>query len=355
MARRMTLRVCLVVASSIGTLWLGSYPAFSQESPWQTHFEEGKAAIEKGDLAGAEQSFRSALRIAEQTKSHDARATTLGELVPVLTRNSHFNDAEEYGRQLVRLQEARFGKDDLKTLRAIEALAEALEQEARTKRGLGNAILGGGGSTNAYFNLQRAARPKYAEARDLNLRLADGYERSFGRDSIEVVKSLRRAGSACTGLRDFRSAERLYRQSLERLRSLGHSQQNQEQNHLILADLGNMYVKWGKNSEAIGVLEEARAFWEAEDTGGRWRLVYVLFSLVDARERAKEYQAAALANARLLEVQEKSFGKEHVALLPTLERYVRTLRKLKRMDEANTVEERVRLLRKRYGNIGFID
>lgn len=262
----------LPFARALLLLLLLTAPAAAEDVglAWTREAEEGVAAAQAGDLAGAERAFRAAHALAAQLPPDDARrATAAHNLGFALYGRGRPDEAVAYYREALGLRERLFGRWHPITAQSLSSLGEALRATG-----------------------QRAA------AEDAHLRALEIRRTRLAVGHPELAESLTAYGVLLIDLGRFEEAEAALRESLEiRLRVLGERQLPVAETRAHLAALA---FARGRYPEAEGWYRRALEVEEAVFGDASPALVPSLTNLaLVARVQGRDADAARLLERAL--------------------------------------------------------
>jgi tetratricopeptide (TPR) repeat protein len=157
-------------------------PAWGRDDAWMEVSRAGVRATEEGRFPEAEQLFRDALRLSEQSPEDAVRrATSLNNLAFTLHALGHYDAAERNYREALTIREAALGKDHADVGQSCNNLAELYR------------VLG-----------------RYAEAEPLHQRARAIRARQFGPEHPEVAQTLNNLGVLYASQGRYEEAEPLY-------------------------------------------------------------------------------------------------------------------------------------------------
>jgi tetratricopeptide (TPR) repeat protein len=178
-------------------------------SDWIAHQQEASKCFQNGDLAGAEERLKLAIKDIRPYLPETRRimAKNYCDLAHVLYYEQRFDEAEPLARWALSVRDS--------------------DKQARP-----DAIL------QCLYVLGRiqCARKSYAEAEQLHLRSLAIQEKIWGRDHINSIPTLDQLAIVCIGQARYSHAESLYRRSIAIL------ERDAPADHLALADTAEKYA-----------------------------------------------------------------------------------------------------------------
>ena len=156
-----------------------------EERRWYEVSKAGLQAADEGQLAKAEELFRSALKLSDPFGDEDPRrATSVNNLAYILHAQGHYGAAEPHYRELLAMRESALGPDHPDIAQSCNNLAELYR------------VLG-----------------RYGDAEKFHRRALGIREARFGGSHPEVAQSLNNLGVLYASQGRYDEAEPLYREA----------------------------------------------------------------------------------------------------------------------------------------------
>jgi tetratricopeptide (TPR) repeat protein len=309
-------------------------PVAAQErnSLWQTHMKAGQEAMGRRQFDQAENHFQSALKEAEYFGEQDYR---LSYSIDILARTLHFQkkyvEAEALYLRAMALMEAKYGPEHESIASRLISLAEFYysqpERKAEAEPMMLRAItIQEKGSSELSFTLTQLGywyglSGRDSEAEPLLLRALSIQQKTYGKEAPVLNTVLTYLAAVRKRQGRYAEAETLYQQVQE----------------VLEKSLLSKEIKASPRSSPLPKDEEKLQ--NARGYAAR------LMNLTDFYIAQRRYDEAEAQYQHALKILEQEFGSNHFTVGLVLESYARLLRRIKRFDDAEKIEARVKIIK----------
>jgi tetratricopeptide (TPR) repeat protein len=366
MMHRLT-KQTIAAASSVLLL---AFAAHGQDVLWQTYFDAGNKAIEKGDLPEAEKQLKAALESASSlnnqqlqlipilnslgrvfedegklpdaqklyersvsicgSENHLLLIAALNNLGIVLQKEGNYKDAEGKMQEAIALCEKSLAPSSQSTSIGSETQALAATcmnmaqlkqdtgdyaaEEVLLKRALDMYEKNAGSEPQTVECLHRLARlyaieRRYGEAEPLLVKVLNLTEQSKGGSAKKVAVILREQGAIYKNEGKYEDAERVLRQSIK---TVEHEQSPLPDIADGLLGLAEIYRQQSKNTEAVQFCEKALELRKNAFGENSTKAAQAMSRLGLAYADADEYKKAESVLQQALQIDEHKFGEKHI-------------------------------------------
>lgn len=201
-----------------------------------------------------------------------------------------------------------------------------------------------GSVTNEFDSLQKQAKEfykqdKYAEALPIAKQAVENAEKTFGKESKQVIQSLYLLASIHLSLWDATKSEPLLKRAIKSSEKVPDLTKFDTVN--ILDKLGECYEELDKESEAEKYYREALEVREKKLSSTHSDIALSYSNLARVLTRLSKYKEAEPFFKKAIEIKEKSHDNNQVDLAETLDGYACLLKRTERKDEAFRTFDRV--------------
>ncbi len=246
-----------------------------------------KAQVPQHKLAEAEQTVRTAIGLAAQTKVHSMQSRALDALVDVQLEQGKYADAEKTTGEIARLESAQPKPDSARLAKCSHKLGTALLKSERR-----------------------------AEAMEAFQRAAQLSEQAFGAEHVETAKSFSELGMLCRQKGDHAEAQRCLRRALQAHRAAsGHDSHEATQ---ALFHLASSLEESGNLEGAVEEYERVLALKERQVGGNREETAEAQVHLAALYLHAGRSSAARELLTSAIAVLERKGGQPAALALETL-------------------------------------
>jgi tetratricopeptide (TPR) repeat protein len=357
----------IAAASSVLVL---AFAANGQDVLWQTYFDAGNKAIEKGDLPEAEKQLKSALESASSlnnqqlqlipilnslgrvfedegkltdaqklyersvsicgSENHLLLVAALNNLGIVLQKEGNYKDAEGKMQEAIALCEKSLAPSSKSNSIGSETQALAATcmnmaqlkqdtgdygaEETLLKRALDLYEKNAGSEPQTVECLHRLARlyaieRRYGEAEPLLVKVLNLTEQSKGGSAKKVAVILREQGAIYKNEGKYEDAERVLRQSIK---TVEHEPSPLPDIADGLLGLAEVYRQQSKNTEAVQFCEKALELRKNAFGENSTKAAQAMSRLGLAYADADEYKKAESALQQALQIDEHEYGEKHI-------------------------------------------
>lgn len=268
--------------------------------------DQGQRAFNEGRYQDAEARLRFALEQAFGYGDDDPwRGDMLSLLALTLRAQGKYDDAERIGKEAIGIYETALGKDDARTVSALETLARI------------------------YLDIAR-----YAQARALLERALQVRERATAETMVPCLLELARSWSE---LGDWSKAAPYLMRAHE---IVERSPSPTFERWLVLLNLARLRIEDGKLDDAETLIEAAWREINERAPPEPYFVAMVLHHRAILREKQQRYEEAEDQSRRALTLMEQVVPENHFSLAPTLDVIARSLASQGKWQEAETVSLR---------------
>ena len=313
-----------------------SVTAQERNSPWQTYMNAGREAMNKRQYPEAESHFEAALKEAESFEAQDYRLVfSIDNLAHSLRYQQKYLEAEKLYLRALAVQEARLGLEDKSVATRLVSLAEFYYGQPERK----------------------------AEAEPLMIRALKIQEKALGQESPELSFTLiqlgywyglagRDADAEPLLLRALSIQQTVYGKEapilntgLTYLAAVRMRQQKYDEVEALYKRVQEVLEKALVNKETKAYpspSELPKAESRLQNAQGYAARLNNLTSFYFAQRR---YEEAEAQYQHALNILEQEFGQNHFTIGMVLESYARLLRRINRIDDAEKIETRIKIIK----------
>ena len=297
---------------------LAAAPATSSDSgEWEQLYRQATRMLAAGNYSAAATQFEKAMNLVASAEDRDIRKPMSHAGMALAYKKLHrYEDAAEQYRQAVELSQMTARERPRELAIVLDNFANLYDEQG-----------------------------KLSEGEPLHRRALAVFEKTLPPDSPDVITCRANLAAALDTLGRYDEAAPLYEQSLEAVQN---NPERREMHATLLDNYGGMLARQGKLADSLAKRQQALKFFEESLGPNHPEIAICCFNIGRTYLQQGKPKEAEPEFRRSLAICEKTYGKDHRALIGVLEALSITMNGLAKPDEAQKYATRAKEIRQHY-------